>query len=161
MKSVGSMKRLYYVYHIIYMISYMLCVFNQLCLSMICVLFSSMIARFMGPTWGPSGATRTQVGPNPWTLLSGLICMQSEWCLRVVPRCTANGIEVVCFRAKIFCGVCILGWDSNTSSSKLTNNRVPYLPLLDGPRQVKLYIGQIQFRKNFIKNVKIWKFGKI
>ena len=31
------------------------------------------IARFMGPTWGPSGADRTQVGPMlaPKTLLSG------------------------------------------------------------------------------------------
>ena len=31
------------------------------------------IARFMGPTWSPSGANRTQVGPMlaPWTLLSG------------------------------------------------------------------------------------------
>ena len=31
------------------------------------------IARFMGPTWGPSGADRTQVGPMlaPRTLLSG------------------------------------------------------------------------------------------
>ena len=34
----------------------------------------SLIARFMGPTCGPSGADRTQVGPMlaPWTLLSGL-----------------------------------------------------------------------------------------
>ena len=33
------------------------------------------IARFMGPTWGPSGANRTQVGPMlaPWTSLSGTI----------------------------------------------------------------------------------------
>ena len=32
-----------------------------------------LIARFMGPTWGPSGAARTQVGPMlaSWTLLSG------------------------------------------------------------------------------------------
>ena len=32
-----------------------------------------MLARFMGPTWGPSGADRTQVSPMlaPWTLLSG------------------------------------------------------------------------------------------
>ena len=32
-----------------------------------------LIARFMGPTWGPSGADRTQVAPvlAPWTLLSG------------------------------------------------------------------------------------------
>ena len=31
-------------------------------------------ARFMGPTWGPSGAVRSQVGPMlaPWTLLSGM-----------------------------------------------------------------------------------------
>ena len=36
---------------------------------------SSLIARFMGPTWGPSGADRTQVGPMlaPWTLLSGIL----------------------------------------------------------------------------------------
>ena len=34
---------------------------------------NSLIARFMGPTWGPSGADRIQVGPMlaPWTLLSG------------------------------------------------------------------------------------------
>ena len=36
----------------------------------------SLIARFMGPTWGPSGANRTQVGTMlaPWTLLSGFMC---------------------------------------------------------------------------------------
>ena len=34
---------------------------------------ATWIARFMGPTWGPSGADRTQVGPMlaQWTLLSG------------------------------------------------------------------------------------------
>ena len=33
----------------------------------------TLIARFMRPTWGPSGADRIQVGPMlaPWTLLSG------------------------------------------------------------------------------------------
>ena len=32
----------------------------------------SLIAKFMGPTWGPAGADRTQVGPMlaTWTLLS-------------------------------------------------------------------------------------------
>ena len=32
----------------------------------------ALIARLMGPTWGPSGADKTQVGPMlvPWTLLS-------------------------------------------------------------------------------------------
>ena len=35
----------------------------------------TLIARFMGPTWGPTGADRTQVGPMlaPWTLLSGTL----------------------------------------------------------------------------------------
>ena len=34
----------------------------------------TLIAKFMGPTWGPHGAGRTQVGPllATWTLLSGL-----------------------------------------------------------------------------------------
>ena len=33
----------------------------------------TLIARLMGPTWDPSGADMTQVGPMlaPWTLLSG------------------------------------------------------------------------------------------
>ena len=33
----------------------------------------TLITRFMGPTWGPSRANRTQVGPMlaPWILLSG------------------------------------------------------------------------------------------
>ena len=39
----------------------------------------TQIAKFMGPTWGPSGADRTQMGPMlaPWTLLSGegLVCV--------------------------------------------------------------------------------------
>ena len=35
----------------------------------------SQIARFMGPTWGPPGSCRPQVGPMLalWTLLSGVI----------------------------------------------------------------------------------------
>ena len=34
---------------------------------------SALIAKFMGPTWGPSGADWTQMGPMlaPWILLSG------------------------------------------------------------------------------------------
>ena len=36
----------------------------------------SLIARFMGPTWDPSGVNRTHVGPMwaPWALLSGVEC---------------------------------------------------------------------------------------
>ena len=34
---------------------------------------STQIAKFMGPTWGPPGSCRPQMGPMlaPWTLLSG------------------------------------------------------------------------------------------
>ena len=40
----------------------------------------SLIARFMGPTWSPSGSDRTQVGSMlaPWTLLSGMIIILVE-----------------------------------------------------------------------------------
>ena len=33
----------------------------------------TQLARFMGPTWGPTGSYRPQMGPMlaPWTLLSG------------------------------------------------------------------------------------------
>ena len=36
---------------------------------------TTLIARFMGPTWGPLAAVRTQVGPMLviWTLLSGYV----------------------------------------------------------------------------------------
>ena len=42
----------------------------------------TLIARSMGPTWGPSGADRTQVGPMlaPWTLLSGHTCYWLSCC---------------------------------------------------------------------------------
>ena len=35
----------------------------------------SQIAKFMGPTWGPPGSCRPQMGPMmaPWTLLSGRV----------------------------------------------------------------------------------------
>ena len=34
---------------------------------------TAQIAKFMGPTWGPPGSSRPQMGPMfaPWTLLSG------------------------------------------------------------------------------------------
>ena len=36
----------------------------------------TLIAKFMGPTWGPPGSFWPQMGPMlaPWTLLSGLFC---------------------------------------------------------------------------------------
>ena len=40
-----------------------------------------MLARFMGPTWGPSGADRTKAGPmsDPWTLLCGMSFITNFW----------------------------------------------------------------------------------
>ena len=47
-----------------------------------CVYFSKVyqIAKFMGPTWGPRGSCRHQMGPMlpPWTLLSGLTIARSK-----------------------------------------------------------------------------------
>ena len=41
---------------------------------------SALIARLMGPTWGPSVADRTQVGPMlaPWTLPSGWLMTPTD-----------------------------------------------------------------------------------
>ena len=38
------------------------------------------IAKFIGPTWGPPGSSRPQVGPMlaPWTLLSGTAWLDRE-----------------------------------------------------------------------------------
>ena len=55
-----------------------------------------LIARFMGPTWGPSGADRTQVGPMlaPWTLLSGAVTYTG----RVERRSDSQGNNIWCER---------------------------------------------------------------
>ena len=46
---------------------------KQPILAIMMTMLTSLIERFLGPTWGPSGADRTQVGPMlaPWTLLCG------------------------------------------------------------------------------------------
>ena len=43
----------------------------------------SQIAKFMGPTWGPPGSCRPQIGPMlaPWSLLSGMGHQGSPWSL--------------------------------------------------------------------------------
>ena len=52
--------------------------------------YTSQIARSMGPTWGPPGSWRTQVGPMlaPWTLLSGISC-------HIKPRTCHVNIEII------------------------------------------------------------------
>ena len=55
-------------------------------------LLSFQIARFMGPTWGPPGSCRPQMGPMlaPWTLLSGLVHYHPSRVLNIVCR-SGNG----------------------------------------------------------------------
>ena len=54
----------------------------------------TQIARFMGPTWGPPGSCRPQMGPmvSPWTLLSGshycAVCDSMLECVILGPNCT-------------------------------------------------------------------------
>ena len=45
---------------------------------------ASQIAKFMGPTWGPPGSCRPQVGPAlaPWTFLSGYLKL-AKFCLSI------------------------------------------------------------------------------
>ena len=58
----------------------------------------TLIARFIRPTWGPSGADRTQVGPMlaPWTLLSGYAwsrCGTLQPCKNVI-ICASDAIDL-------------------------------------------------------------------
>ena len=45
-------------------------------------LIPTLIARFMGPTWGPPGSCRSQMGPMlaPWALLSGWVLIDINIC---------------------------------------------------------------------------------
>ena len=70
--SAGILRRIYFDntrYHIMGMLRGKL---DAVCDTVI----MALIARFMGPSWGPTGADRTQVDPMlaPWTLLSGGDC---------------------------------------------------------------------------------------
>ena len=52
----------------------------------------SLIARFMGLTWGPSRADRTHVGPMlaPWTLLSGVFRLSF-----IFWQCSSNSFMLI------------------------------------------------------------------
>ena len=61
---------------------------GALIFSLICVWINDWVnnreAKFMGPTWGPPGSCRPQMGPMlaPWTLLSGML----PWATGVLGR---------------------------------------------------------------------------
>ena len=52
-------------------------------------LVSPQIAKSMGPTWGPPGSCRPQMGPMlaPWTLLSGTISLASSLLVYIIGAC--------------------------------------------------------------------------
>ena len=103
-----------------------------------------LIARFMGPTWGPSGADRTQVGPMlvPWTLLSGTYSVPNHFlnpCLLLVKLNTFNYTSV--------------NFDKNTKNFSSKKMHLKMLPGNGGP----FCCGIIwQFDLN-ITNQCIWK----
>ena len=59
----------------------------------------TLIARFMGPTWGPSWVDRTHLGPMlaPWTLLSWIHFI----CQIILEFCTKHGSDTVVFCAEV------------------------------------------------------------
>ena len=63
----------------------------------------SQVARFMGPTWGPPGDDRTQVGPMlaPWTVLLG-VSIPVQVSLAVYRHAQFNILSPVAISA-IFC----------------------------------------------------------
>ena len=61
------------------------------------ILDVAVIVRFMGPTWGPSGADRTQVGPmlDPWTLLSGRLRGGLSWKYRYIGHVRSENVRYI------------------------------------------------------------------
>ena len=80
-----------------------------------------LIIRFMGPTWGPSGADRTQVGLAPWTLLSGSFCNRSGliiWCAKrnvywLPFRCILTSLQYFCHQSLTLCKMIYLHYSSS------------------------------------------------
>ena len=68
-----------------------------------------LIARFMGPTWGPPGDDRTQVGPMlvTWTLLSGIWHGYFIYSRRYIPSKQLSQFDVKWFYC-VFVGLAIV-----------------------------------------------------
>ena len=64
----------------------------------LCCQITALIARFMGPTWVPSGADRTQVGLMlaPWNLPSGCVRMFSIETIYQLLFCSMLCVIVFC-----------------------------------------------------------------
>ena len=61
----------------------------------------SQIAKFIGPTWGPPGSRRPQMGPmlTPWTLLSGMLSHAHTYKF-VGGKITEVKIELICLQCE-------------------------------------------------------------
>ena len=81
-------------------------------------LTSSQIAKFMGPTWGPPGSCRPQMGPMlaPWTLLSGI---RAPW------RLKSHGTQTSFLQRLFFCPI-----TKETYNSCITCLRFPGDPCM-------------------------------
>ena len=57
----------------------------------------SQIAKFMGPTWGPPGSCRHQMGPMwaPWALLSGLSYSKIAMMRSMVPNLSPERVHIL------------------------------------------------------------------
>ena len=91
---------------------------------------NTLIAMFMGPTWGPSGADRAQVGPvlAPWTLLSGYKLGRLSWFLIIPPATKLGGvywIHPVCL--SVCPSVCLLTFCVRPVASTVQDGFFPYL----------------------------------
>ena len=91
-----SCKKCNYIFHVPLSVRKRLTFFGNGCLSIppnanrlgrssdgvLMDLKTALIARVMGPTWGPPGDDRTQLGPMwaTWTLLSGILFIIQVWC---------------------------------------------------------------------------------
>ena len=90
---------------------------------------TTLITRFMGPTWGPSGTDWSQVGPMlaPWTLLSGkgpILRFGTQWCSRhiKVRGSPAPSVAKVIWRY-IYCHLLIENTYGYTQNSTLVQQQ--------------------------------------
>ena len=81
----------------------------------------SQIAKFMGPTWGPPGSCRPQMGPMlaPWTLLSGMVT-QNGIKLSTIEPYVRNDLYEIC---EILFPLAICLCEQCSSTTHLWNHR--------------------------------------
>ena len=94
--------------------------------NMISPIGSTLIARFMGPTWGLPGADRTQVGPMlaSWTLLSGYTRILNK---RITPEPLIHVVIILSFQ-DILCN--FLGMEIYLSVLNMSAFYFKHCPLL-------------------------------